>query len=413
MKKGNRKMKNFPKAGFAVLLGVSIGFAIPATAQQDSLSVSYTEGMRPPKGYARPPFHIKPGVSTATPIGLAPAAVRHAYGFDEISNQGEGMVIAIIDAYDHPNIESDLGVFSSTFGLPSCTTPNGCFRKIYASGSKPRTDAGWAIEMSLDVEWAHAIAPKAKILLVEAATSRFNDLMNAVDVAMQNGASTVSMSFGASEFSSETTYDSHFNNNNHPGVTFLASSGDSGYGSEFPSASTYVVGVGGTTLNIDPYGNYIGETAWSGSGGGLSSYETEPAGQAAWPLPYAGKRGIPDVAYNGDPNTGFAVYDSVSYLRQSGWFKVGGTSAGAPQWAGLFAIANSMRVAAGKLKLSATYNTLYNIGKTAYGNAYNDVTTGSNGSCGAVCNASGGYDYVTGLGSPRAAGLVQNLLSQP
>ncbi|UIF84563.1 S53 family peptidase [Cupriavidus sp. UYPR2.512] len=403
-------MTNVPKIGWAILLAVSGAFAIPAMAEPDGHSASYIEGMRPLQGHARPPFHVKPSISTAAPTGLTPARVRRAYGFDNISNQGEGMVIGIVDAYDHPRIESDLGVFSSTFGLPPCTTSNGCFRKIYASGSKPRSDAGWSLEISMDVEWAHAIAPKAQILLVEAASSSFGDLMNAVDMAVQNGASAVSMSFGATEFSLESNYDSHFKSS---GVTFLASSGDSGYGSEYPAASAFVVAVGGTTLNADLAGNYIGESAWSGSGGGLSAYEPEPDGQMVWPLPYAAKRGIPDVAYNGNPTTGFAVYDSVNYQGRSGWFQVAGTSAGAPQWAGLFAIANSVRVAAGKPTLSAGYNTLYAIGKNAYGSAYNDVATGSNGSCGTICYASGGYDYVTGLGSPRAAVLVQSMLNQP
>jgi len=381
-------------------------------AQPDDSSASYVEGTRAPKGYARPPFHTgKTSQAGAAVVGMTPATVRHAYGFDSIANQGDGMVIAIVDAYDDPKIESDLGVFSSAFSLPACTTANGCFKKLYASGSKPHTDAGWSLEMSLDVEWAHAIAPKAKIVLVEAASSSFNDLMKAVDVAVANGASVVSMSFGGNEFSAEGGFDRHFSGK--AGVTFVASSGDSGNGVEYPAASPYVVSVGGTTLSVDAYGNYMTETAWSGSGGGVSAVEPEPSGQATWPIPYAGSRGVPDVSYNGDPNTGFAVYDSVTYAGQSGWFQVGGTSAGAPQWAGLVAVANSLRKAAGKAALSGTYNALYTAGKSAYGSDYHDVTNGSNGSCGAVCNTAGGYDYVTGLGTPQAPNLVKGLVALP
>jgi len=311
-----------------------------------------------------------------------------------------------VDAYDHPNIESDLAVFNSTFGLPSCTTLNGCFRKVYANGIRPRPNAGWALEIALDVEWAHAIAPAAKIVLVEAPSNSFSDLLNAVDIAVFQGASVVSMSWGGSEFSSESSYDFHFTAG---GVTFTASAGDSGNGGEYPAASPYVISVGGTTLQVDTAGKYI-ETAWSGSGGGISSYETQPLYQATYGMPNNpnSKRGIPDVAYDGDPNSGFPVYDSVKSQGQSGWFQVGGTSAGAPQWAALFAIANSLRAGAGKSPLSSAHTSLY----AASGADYNDITGGTNGSCGAVCTAGVGYDYVTGLGSPRANAIIPDLVKQ-
>ncbi|HLZ92088.1 MAG TPA: S53 family peptidase [Candidatus Acidoferrum sp.] len=333
---------------------------------------------------------------------------RHAYGFDQITNQGSGQIIGIVDAYDDPNIESDLGVFDSQFGLTACTSGNGCFQKIYASGSKPRTNAGWSLEMSLDVEWSHAIAPQAKIILVEAASNSFANLLQAVDVAVQNGASVVSMSFGGSEFSSEASNDTHFAVN---GVTFTASSGDSGNGVEYPAASPDVVAVGGTTLNIGSDGSYISETAWSGSGGGQSAYEAEPSYQANYPIPNdpSGVRGVPDVAYDADPNTGFSVYDTVRYQGQSGWFQVGGTSAGAPQWAALFAIANSLRVGAGKATLSSTGTAVYSVAKANYSLNLHDITSGTNGSCGTLCTATTGYDYVTGLGSPQANNIITAL----
>ena len=369
-------------------------------------------GEKPPAGYARPPIHVKGG-ATQGPTGLTPAKTRHAYGFDQITNQGAGQTIGIVDAFDDPNIESDLAVFNSQFGLPACTTSNGCFQKVYAAGVKPNTNAGWALEISLDVEWAHAIAPQAKILLVEAASNSFANLLQAVDVAVQNGASVVSMSWGGGEFSGEISSDTHFAVN---GVTFTASSGDSGSGVEYPAASPGVVSVGGTTLKIDSSGNYVSETAWSGSGGGQSAFEAEPLYQANYPIPNdpGGVRGVPDVAYDGDPNSGFAVYDSIRLQGQRGWFQVGGTSAGAPQWAAVFAIANSLRVAAGKATLSSTNNAVYTVGSgAAYSSNFHDITSGTNGSCGALCTATTGYDYVTGLGSPQANHTISALAALP
>ena len=366
---------------------------------------------RPPDGYARPPIHVKPS-ATSSPNGLSPAQTRHAYGFDLIPNQGAGQTIGIVDAFDDPNIESDLGVFNTKFGLPACATSNGCFQKIYASGVKPRTSSGWALEIALDVEWAHAIAPQAKILLVEAASSRLTDLLKAVDVAVLKGASVVSMSWGGGEISSESSDDSHFT---ATGVTFTASSGDSGNGAEYPAASSFVISVGGTTLNVDSGGNYIGETAWNGSGGGQSVYEVEPLYQANYPIPNDsnGKRGIPDVAYDGDPNTGFPVYDTLTYSGQSGWFQVGGTSVGSPQWAALFAIVNSVRAASGKSPLGSASSAVYAVAVSGYAANYNDIASGTNGNCGTLCTASGGYDYITGLGSPRANNVIPALASQP
>jgi subtilase family serine protease len=375
----------------------------PLLAQQGKADGNDDQGQgRPPAGYARPPFHTK-GNAASGPTGITPAQVRLAYGFNNIANQGEGQTIAIVDAYDHPNIESDLGVFSSKFGLPTCTTTNGCFKKIYASGRRPQSNAGWALEIALDVEWAHAIAPKAKIVLVEAASNRFGDLMQAVDAAVNpalGNARVVSMSWGGNEFSSQWTYDNHFT---VPGVVFTASSGDNGNGVEYPAASPYVVAVGGTTLSVDASGNYLGETAWAGSGGGISSVASEPSYQSS--AQSSGQRGVPDVAYDGDPNTGFPVYDSVRYSGQTGWFQVGGTSAGAPQWAALIAIANSLRGGLGKATIGGGHSLLYN----APADNFHDITSGTNGSCGAVCTASSHYDFVTGLGSPKADLVINTL----
>lgn len=390
--------------------------------------IAAVEGKLPPSGHAAPPLHTDPallaqineansgGSVTAmavnilrTPRGLTPSQVRTVYGTSKLANQGEGQIIAIVDAYDNPAIESDLGVFSAQYGLPACTTANGCFTKVYASGSKPGVDPGWALEIALDVQWAHAVAPKAKILLVEARSSSFTDLMAAVAIAVQKGAGTISLSWGAGEFNGQTFYDAKFNVKN---VSFFVSSGDSGSQTNFPAASPYVVSVGGTSLVSSTIGAYTSESAWTGSGGGISLYEPQPLGQTMWPLARAGKRGIPDVSYNSDPNKGYSVYTSTPYMNTIGWFSIGGTSAAAPQWAALTAIANSMRASAGKARLNAVYNTLYTVNKGVYGTVSNDITTGRNGSCGAVCTATGGYDYVTGLGTPRADKLIPALVAQ-
>ena len=377
---------------------------------------------RAPEGFARPPFHLKLGddlmpLATTGPAGLSPAAVRHFYGFDQISNTGYGQIIAIVAAYDDPNIASDLSTFSSNYRLTTCTTSNGCFKKIYASGVKPATDATWSLEIALDVEWAHAIAPSAKIYLVEAASNSVADLLTAVDVAVKNGANVVSMSFGGPEFLGETNNDFHFT---PAKVTFVAAAGDNGYGAEYPAVSNYVLSVGGTTATLGSSNTYGSETAWSGSGGGRSAYEMMPSYQSGLPVPNAnGYRSVPDIAYDANPNSGFAIYDSVSYQGLSGWFQVGGTSAGTPQWAALAAIVNSMRVSAKKLPMGAAATStmnclLYLLGQpSSYSTNYHDVTSGTNGTCGTLCTSVSGYDDVTGLGSPKANALINALVAQP
>jgi subtilase family serine protease len=348
--------------------------------------------------------------ATATPPGYTPTQVRQAYGFNLVSSNGSGQIVAIVDAYSDPTIAGDLQTFIKQFGLPgmsglsrnsSCTVakgPHPCFQIVYAQGKQPRTDGGWALEMSLDVEWTHAIAPGADILLVEAQDNSYSNLLGAVDVAANNGARAVSMSWGGSESSSESSHDSHFNK---PGVTFTASSGDSGTGTEYPAASPYVVGVGGTTLALNG-----SETAWSGSSGGISAAESEPGYQSNYPIPsIGGMRGVPDVSYDADPNTGFPVYDSTRYNGSAGWFQVGGTSAGAPQWAALVALSNQGR----KTALAGTAGPMYSAAQASYSGNYRDIKSGTNGTCGPVCTATNGYDFVTGLGSPLANSLIPYL----
>ena len=341
-------------------------------------------------------------VNHPTPVGLTPAQVKAAYGINQItvpSGQlaGAGQTIAIINAYDNPNIRSDLALFSTTFGLPAA---NLTIAKQYINGAAPRTDSGWAGEIALDVEWAHAIAPGANILLVEANSASLSNLLAAVDYARnQPGVSVISMSWGASEFSGEASYDSHFTTPaGHTPITFIAASGDGGAGAMWPAVSTNVIGVGGTTLNQSS-GTYISETAWSGSGGAYSRYIVEPSYQTS--VQSTGRRGSPDVAYDANPNTGFAVYDTVPDGNQTGWFQIGGTSAGAPQWAALIAIVNQNRVAAGKSTLSNAPAAIYSLPSADF----HDITTGSNG-----LRATAGYDPVTGRGTPIARLVVQGLV---
>ena len=370
------------------------------------------------------PAHVKKfiGPSVSLSGGDAPASIWTGYGFSSLgcthsttsdwtdpSLCGHGQTIAIVDAYDDPNVASDLQTFDTQFGLPACTVANGCFVKSAPGGI--RTDSGWAMEIALDVEWAHSIAPGAKIVLVESSDSTLGNLLGAESTAVGTGAQQVSNSWGGSEFSGESSYDSYFNS---PTASFFVASGDSGHGAEWPAASPYVVAVGGTTLSLDGSGNWLGESAWSGSGGGLSSYESKPSYQNNFVS--GSQRVVPDVAYDADPNTGVYVYDSVPINGQSGWWIVGGTSAGAPQWAGISAITNSQ----GANLASASFGTstaLYGAATGAqsspqtspYLNNYHDITTGNNGGCGSSCNAAAGYDEVTGLGSPLANSLIPYL----
>lgn len=362
------------------------------------LSASGLEGV-----FATPAAHHGHGrpspITNPTPVGLTPAQVSHAYGFDNIQGDGSGQTIAIIDAYGDPNIANDLKVFNQTFGLPDAV-----FEKVNQDGRTkyPKTNSGWALETALDVEWAHAMAPGAKILLVEARSASLGNLLTAVDYARnQAGVAVVSMSWGAGEFSSETAYDSYFTTPaGHAPVSFVASSGDSGGSTIWPAVSPNVLGVGGTTLTTDSAGDYLGESGWSGSGGGISLYESKPSYQSSVTLSST-QRTSPDVAYNANPYTGFGVYSSVSYNGQSGWFQVGGTSAGAPQWAALTAVADQARAAAGKTTLGDLQATVYGLSSDLH-----DITTGSNG-----YPATSGYDLVTGLGTPEVGNLVNSLLT--
>jgi len=396
----------------ASLLGITMFLAIISTSYNLAYAQQNITHGPPDNWEGHPPIHVKKA-ATISPTGLLPAQIRHAYGFDQLTCSytgtfgdpnlcGSGQTIAIVDAYDNPNAQKDLTTFSNQFGLPDCTSTNGCFVKATPQG-KPRSDQGWALEESLDVQWAHAIAPGAKIILVEAKTASFANLLNAVDYSVSKGANQVSMSWGGSEFSSESGYDSHFNKNN---VSFFASSGDSGSGTIYPAVSPYVVAVGGTALNVDSSGNVSSETAWSGSGGGMSTYESEQTYQTNYGISSNGKRAVPDVSYNADPNSGVPVYDSYGYQGSKGWFQVGGTSAGAPQWAALAAITNTARTTPMSSTSFGTDTLLYGAATgTSYVNNFRDIIVGNN----VGFSAGTGYDFVTGVGSPLTNSLIPYL----
>src|SRR6266567_1265192 len=300
---------------------------------------------------------------------------------------GGSKAIAIVDAFHYPTALPDLQLFSSQFGLVAPTSAN--FQVVFANGTQPKEDIGWGLEAALDIEWAHAMAPQAKIYLVEAASNSFADLFTAITVANNlvaaAGGGEVSMSWGGSEFPFEKHYDSYFTKS---GVVYFAAAGD-GPGVIWPSAAPNVVSAGGTTISRDPTtGNFQLELAWSSTGGGPSKYETRPAYQQAISQIVGNKRGTPDIAAVADPNTGVWVYNTP-YC--GGWCIVGGTSVAAPvlagivNWAGKFSTSTSS-------ELTTVYS---NLGDAS---DFTDITHG-------VCGPNQGYlsvtgwDFCTGVGS--------------
>jgi subtilase family serine protease len=353
-------------------------------------------------------------LSTSGPTGTTPTQIRHAYGFDQITfnngsvaGNGNGETIAIVDAYDDPQIANDLHQFDLQFGLPDPT-----FTKVNQTGGStpPAASTSWSSEIALDVEWSHVIAPAAHILLVEANDSSFTNLFTAVSYAASvPGVVAVSTSWGGGEFSGETSYDSTFTTpSGHTGITFVASSGDSGAPPIYPAVSPNVLAVGGTTLNMDSSGNIVSESGWSGSGGGISSQEAQPSYQHGIVTQTSTMRANPDVAYDADPNTGFPVYDTENNPVSAPWSQFGGTSDAAPQWAGLIAVADQGRALAGEGSLNGASQTL----PMLYGlpaSDFHDITSGT--STGSPNYSAGpGYDLVTGRGTPVANLIVSALV---
>jgi hypothetical protein len=364
-------------------------------------------------------------------VGFTPDQLRTAYGINGITFQNStitgdasGQTIAITDYYNQPSIFGDLDAFDQSTFLSAADKSNGVsiysrngaatsFLTVYDQNgnvinpstetSVPNAPKGqWGVEISLDVEWAHSIAPGAKIDLVECATNLFSGTVTAAGL---QGVSAVSMSWGGGEFSGETSFDSDFA---HPGVTFLAATGDTGAPGGYPAYSTNVVAVGGTSLALNGNNTWASETGWSGSGGGTSQFESEPAYQNS--VQTTGFRTIPDIAMDADPNTGVAVYDSYDFGASTPWVGVGGTSLATPCWAGLIGIVNQGRAVSGTALLNATSSTqtqtlLYNLPSSDF----HDNLGGSNGSSNTGITNPAIYNTTTGLGSPVASTLVPDL----
>ena len=379
--------------GAAAAGGASGGGAAPGAASHSESPVCGAV----PTGQARCHVHVshtgdgvRPDASTS-PTGLPPSTIKSVYGFPTGLTAGAGKTIAIVDAYDDPTVFSDFNTFNSQY--ESGSTGSLSEYKQIVNGTPPASDSGWALEISLDVEWAHAIAPGANILLVEANDNSFTNLMAAEDYASQH-ATYVSNSWGGSEFCSrffgcETAYDTHFT---ATGVSYFVSAGDAGLPAEYPSASPNVISVGGTTLHFDSSGAFSSETGWSSGGGGCSAVETATAAQSHFSqysqVGCGGKRATPDVSLDADPNSGVSVYDSTPYNGASGWWTVGGTSASSPMWA------------ARSADLGSVVNSTYVYSGTP---TFRDVTIGNNG---ASCLV--GYDLCTGRGSWIDAGAADS-----
>jgi autotransporter-associated beta strand protein len=405
--------------GIAVLLVAAMA---PAVRSQPILAAPIIArplqpaGPRPLDNSGNPPFD--------------PAQIQQAYGVNSLAAYGAGQTIAIVDAYNYPNALSALNTFSSdplgssypTYSLPQFNVPGGpTFTQLNQSGSTslPGTDpagAGasinWEYEEALDIEYAHALAPYANIILYEANSDSSTDLYAAVTAAKKNSAvSVISMSWGGGEYSGETSFDSVFTTPSSrlaakQGVTFVASAGDTGGQVNYPAASPNVVAVGGTSLALNGNNSYSGESAWNSGGGGTSSVQSKPSYQTSYGTLNGGllasttTRATPDVAFVADPNTGVMDYDPYN----GGFFQIGGTSLSAPCWAGLIADANGLRVANGHGTLdgpSQTLPALYSLPNTDF----HEVTSGNNG----VYSAGPGYNLCTGLGTPVANSLVPDL----
>lgn len=351
-------------------------------------------------GEARPEY--------ITGYGYTPSQISEAYGFSGHQADGAGQTVAIVVACGSSTLSADLDEFNTAYGLLSPTLN---IHRLPSSGqpdtcSPPNGDGvDWGFEASLDVEWVHALAPGATIDLVVAPTEYLSDLFTAVQYAAQTlNAQVVSMSWGADEFQGENSYDSVFS---HPGTVFIAASGDSGSGAQYPASSRNVVAVGGTSLYLKPNAGRLKwpEVAWGGSGGGVSQYEAMPAYQSQFAVG-ATRRSIPDVAFDGDEYTGVEVYDS-NYGPPTLTWVAGGTSLSAQCWAAIIALADQLRANARLAPLTDGHHAIYTLAgaRDSYKSCYSDITWGYNGNYA----ARPGYDFITGLGSPIVGPLIQGL----
>lgn len=335
------------------------------------------------------------GAEPAAPAGYGPADLQAAYALGAAAaERGGGQTVAIVDAYDDPSAETDLGIYRSQYGLPACTTANGCFAKLNQEGEPgpyPRADYGWALEISLDLDMVSAACPNCRILLVEADSNSLADLAQATDTAANFKPAAISNSYGADEFAGMSAFAAAYD---HPGTLISVASGDSGFGiAQFPAVLPTVVTVGGTTLQRSDNARGWTETAWGhgpnsslagGAGSGCSAYIEKPSWQHD---PRCHTRMVADVSADADPGTGVALYDTY---HRSGWLVAGGTSAGAPLIAGISALAENR----GAVDPADLYRNAPD---------FNDVVGGSNGYCRGDyhCTGSKNYDGPTGLGTPE------------
>lgn len=338
---------------------------------------------------------------------FCPPSLEIAYGTPSIigANGGAGLTIGITDAFHYAKAEADLNFFSTDMGLPPCTTQNGCFKQVDQNGGTNfcGSNTGWELETMLDIEWAHAMAPNAKIVLVEGCTNNDADLYAAIKTAFTKmGADIVSNSWGTDEYDGETGDDFNFNYNK----PIFFSSGDDGAPAIYPCTSPYSTCIGGTNLQVNDAFQRVNETGWSGSGGGCSQFEALPGFQGSNGVTLCSpNRAAPDISAVADPNTGVAVYDSGN----GGYFRVGGTSASSPILAAVYADVMAARASFGKGKFNGTFNNLiYSAFKANYHYFYYDVVSGNNGFA-----AGPGFDLVTGIGVPYGTAAGNRFFGLP
>ncbi|MBO0690468.1 MAG: S53 family peptidase [Candidatus Dormibacteraeota bacterium] len=371
------------------------------------LVLTSTQGIQASGGWSAPPapsdqrvcpqrsepgqmacLEMRHAAAGGSATGYGPADLQQAYRLP--AGAGSGATVAIVDAMDHPTVEQDLATYRQHFGLPPCTSANGCFRKVNQTGGAsplPAADPSWAAEIALDVDMVSAACPGCHILLVEAGSSGGTDLFTGLDAAVAAGARYVSLSWGGQEAADETALERHLQ---HPGVAIVAGTGDDGYGPVYPASSQYVTAAGGTTLQRASTTRGWSEQAWSEGGSGCSAYIAKPSWQSA--NTGCGKRATADVSAVADPETGVATYDSY---QSAGWAVAGGTSVSAPLIAATYALAGTP--APGTVPASYAY---------ANAGALNDVTQGRNGGCPTqvLCVSGAGWDGPTGLGTPNGTG---------
>jgi len=406
-------MKSLFRPTFAIALGAALAACshssdavTPITGAQAGSSIAHVQYFGqsfgnaaqvcgPVKvGYARcnawirTDLHSGIGASPNTIFGYQPADLQAAYKLPSSTN-GTGQTVAVVDAFDDPNAEADLQVYRSQFGLPTCTTANGCFHKVNQFGQPsplPAPDTtGWSVEESLDIDMVSAICPNCHIILVESNTNNGFPLGLGVDSAVKLGADAVSNSYGGDETGSEQLEKYY----QHRHAIITASTGDSGYGVQYPASITFVVAVGGTHLTRGDGSRGWTETAWRGAGSGCSAIYAKPTWQTD---PLCSNRTVGDTSAVADPATGVAVYDTY---HERGWIVLGGTSVSSPLIAGVYALN-------GNGKTLDYAHSIYRV-KPFH---LNDITSGSNGNCGGtyLCTAGPGYDGPTGMGTPNGVG---------